>query len=49
MRERTEELEAAVRENQQINYELRGSQKELLLSIDALRSRDEDLRHLALM
>lgn len=47
VRERTEELEEAVRENQQINCELRESQKELLLSIDALRSKDEDLRHLA--
>ncbi|CAN7641079.1 EAL domain-containing protein [Trinickia sp. LjRoot230] len=47
VRERTDALQAAVCENQQINDELRASQKELLLSIDALRSKDEDLRHLA--
>ena len=45
--ERTQELEASAQENQQVNQELRTSQNELLLTIDALRRKDDDLRHLA--
>ncbi len=45
--ERTQALEASAQENQQINRELRTSQNELLLTIDALRRKDDDLRHLA--
>ena len=47
VRDRTKELEAAVRENLQINRDLRASQGELLLTVDALRRKDEDLRYLA--
>jgi diguanylate cyclase (GGDEF)-like protein len=45
--ERTQALEASVQQNQQINLELRTSQNELLLTIDALRRKDDDLHHLA--
>jgi diguanylate cyclase (GGDEF)-like protein len=45
--ERTQELEASARQNQQVNQELRTSQNELLLTIDALRRKDDDLHHLA--
>jgi diguanylate cyclase (GGDEF)-like protein len=47
VRERTQELEAAALENLQINRDLRASQNELLITIDALRRKDDDLRHLA--
>jgi diguanylate cyclase (GGDEF)-like protein len=47
VRERTQALEAAALENQQINRDLRASQNELLITIDALRRKDDDLRHLA--
>ena len=47
VQERTQALEAAARENLQVNGDLRASQDELLLTIDALRRKDEDLRHLA--
>ncbi len=47
VRERTQELEEAALQNMQINRELRASQSELLLTVDALRRKDEDLRHLA--
>jgi diguanylate cyclase (GGDEF)-like protein len=47
VQERTQELEASARENRQINLELRASQNELLLTIDALRRKDDDLHHLA--
>ena len=45
--ERTRELEASDRQNQQVNRDLRSSQNELLLTIDALRRKDDDLHHLA--
>jgi diguanylate cyclase (GGDEF)-like protein len=44
---RTRELERAAQKNLQINEDLRASQSELLLTVDALRRKDEDLRHLA--
>ncbi len=47
VRERTRELEAAASENLHINRDLRASQSELLLTVDALRRKDEDLRYLA--
>jgi len=47
VRERTQELEDAALENLQINRDLRASQNELLVTIDALRRKDDDLRHLA--
>lgn len=47
VQERTQELEAAAEENLAINRELRASQSELLLTIDALRRKDDDLQHLA--
>jgi diguanylate cyclase (GGDEF)-like protein len=47
VRERTQELEAAARENLQINRDLRASQNELLTTIAELRRKDDDLRHLA--
>ena len=45
--DRTRALEASAQENQQINQELRQSQNELLLTIEALRRKDDDLHHLA--
>ena len=47
VRERILELEATALENLQINRDLRASQNELLITIDALRRKDDDLRHLA--
>ena len=47
VRDRTRELEEVVRENLQINRDLRASQNELLITISELRRKDDDLRHLA--
>ena len=47
VRDRTQELEEAARENLQINRDLRASQNELLITITELRRKDDDLRHLA--
>ncbi len=47
VQERTHELEAAARENEQINRDLHASQGELLVTIDALRHKDDALRHVA--
>ena len=45
--ERTQRLEEAARENQQVNQDLRASQAELLLSIDALRASESRFRGVA--